>query len=216
MRVILIHGFNASPEQNFHPWLTRELRDRGIEVLAPALPLKSDSELEVRELVELLKQAIGKVTSKDIFLGHSLGALLLLQYLQAVEMTETPRGVVLVAAPWKVNNPNLRRLFMADLDGEVVMWKAREFLVVHSKEDTLVPIEHGRLLAQSLKARLLETEGDQHYMGAEYPVLLSELERLATAPFEYAPGQTLPDDYATLTPVQRVMDAHESDTSWQT
>ncbi len=33
-------------------------------------------------------------------------------------------------------------------------------------------------------------------MGKQYPILLKTIERSASTPFEYAPGQTLEDDFA--------------------
>jgi predicted alpha/beta hydrolase family esterase len=137
------------------------------------------------------------VKHDDILLGHSLGAFMILQYLEAVEMTETPRAVVMVGAPWKVAKPELRRLFLVDLDADVLMWKAREYVVVHSKDDPLVPIEHGRRLAEAFKARLVETEGDGHFMEGPYPVLVEVIEDLAKRPHEYAPGLSLHDELAS-------------------
>ena len=195
MRVILIHGFNANPTMNFHPWLAGALRDKGFEVCVPELPLSTKEELNLPAIIETMKTQVGFIKSTDILLGHSLGAFIIPQYLEAVEMTETPRAVILVAAPWHVSRPELQRLFLADLDAEVMMWKAREFVVVHSKDDTLVPYEHGQRLATQLKARLVTTASDGHYMDERYPVLLETIEEIANRPFEFAPGQSLVDDY---------------------
>ncbi len=200
MRIILVHGLNASPEKNFHPWLAGELRDRGFEVIVPELPLTISQEegFQLPIIVESMKDQIGYVKNDDIFLGHSLGALVILQYLEAVEMTQTPRAVVLVGAPWKISRPELRRLFVEDLDAEVLMWKAREYVIVHSKDDSIVPFEHGEKLAQQLKARLVETQADGHFMEEKHPVLLEVLEEISKRPFEFAPGMALPDDYTDI------------------
>ncbi len=208
MRIILIHGFNSSPSMNFHPWLRDELHAAGFEVIAPELPLKSvprvpgdtsDPQLaegiDMPALMEAMKKEIGYLKNEDILLGHSLGALVILQYLEAVEMTETPRAVILVGAPWKVSRPELRRLFVDDLDADVLMWKAREYVVIHSQDDKLVPIEHGRKLADQLRARMIETATDDHYMGPHYPILKETILELTKTPFDYAPGATLPDAY---------------------
>ncbi len=224
MRIILIHGFNANPNMNFHPWLRDELHAAGFEVIAPELPLKAavrpppnpllaradaglvkeggiESDPPIMEgidmpaLIETMKKEIGYLKNEDILLGHSLGALAILQYLEAVEMTETPRAVILVAPPWKVSRPELRRLFVDDLDAVVLMWKSREFVVIHSAADKLVPIEHGRKLADQLRARMIETATDDHYMGTHYPVLKETILQIAKTPFDYAPGQSLEDQY---------------------
>ena len=198
MRVILVHGFNANPQMNFHPWLGQQLRNRGFEVVMPNLPLSSQEEINLPEIIEKMKEEVGYLKSDDILLGHSLGAFIILQYLEAIEMTQTPRAVILVAAPWNVSRPELRRLFFVDLDADVLMWKAREFVVVHSHDDKLVPFEHGEKLATQLKARLVATEGNGHFMDQEYPILLETIEEIAKRPFEFVPGMSLEDDYKDI------------------
>lgn len=195
MRAILVHGFNASPQMNFHSWLRDQLRARGFEVVVPELPLSTKTELNLPEIIGAMKAQVGFLKNDDILLGHSLGAFIILQYLEAVEMTETPRAVVMVAAPWNVSRPELRRLFLVDLDADVLMWKAREYIVVHSKNDPLVPFDHGQRLATAFKARFVSTASDGHFMGEAYPVLVETIEEIANRPFEYAPGKSLADDY---------------------
>lgn len=196
MRVILVHGFNATPQSNFHQWLANELREHGFEVVTPTLPLSSTNELNTQAVIEEMKRQVGYLKSDDILLGHSLGVFIILQYLEAVEMMQTPRAVVMVAAPLKVARPELRRLFLADLDADVLMWKAREFVVVHSKDDTLVPFEHGQKFTEMFKAKFVVTNNDDHFMGEKYPVLFETIEAIAKEPFEYAPGEGLRDDFA--------------------
>ncbi|OGL66990.1 hypothetical protein A2856_00660 [Candidatus Uhrbacteria bacterium RIFCSPHIGHO2_01_FULL_63_20] len=198
MRVILVHGFNSSPEGQFIPWLAPALKDRGFEVVTPRLDLKlsEEGDLKIPELVEQMRGQAGFITSEDVLVGHSLGAFMVLQYLEGVEMTETPRAVVMVAPPWKVSKPELRRLFIVDLDADVLMWKAREYVVVHSKDDTMVPIEHARKLAEAFRAKFVETDGNGHFMGEQYPVLVEVIEDIKSRPFEYAPGQSLHDELA--------------------
>ena len=195
MRIILVHGFNASPQTNFNPWLRDELHAKGFQVVAPELPLKSSDELDLPTIIEAMKKEIGYLKNEDILIGHSLGALVILQYLEAVEMIETPRAVILVGAPFKVARPELRRLFVDDLDADVLMWKSREYVVIHSLDDKLVPIEHGRKLAEQLRARMIETETDGHFMDAQYPILRDTILQIAATPFDYAPGESLEDQY---------------------
>lgn len=198
MRFTLIHGFNASPEGNFLPWLKEELEAKGHEVRVPELPLQRGEALEMQPLLELMEEKIGVLDQDDILLGHSLGGALAVRYLEYVELKSTPRALVLVAAPWKVNHPDLRSLFMTDLDYDVVPWKASEFVVVHSPDDSLVPFDHAQKWVDVLKARLVDADGNGHYMDAQYPALLETLHDLATRPVEYAPGASLPDELASV------------------
>jgi uncharacterized protein len=198
MRVILVHGYNASPEENFYPWLSKELRDKGFEVIVPRLSLIKGEELDLPRVIEEMEQQVGLLTNNDIVLGHSLGGLIILQYLEAVEMEGAPHSVILVASPWKVKSWEMRRLFIDELDADVLMWKSRDYIVVHSKDDSLVPFDHAEKLAKVLKAKLIATEGDDHYMKEEYPVFLDTVIESANTPFEYTPGMSLEDDYANI------------------
>ncbi|PJE76979.1 hypothetical protein COV05_02190 [Candidatus Uhrbacteria bacterium CG10_big_fil_rev_8_21_14_0_10_48_16] len=198
MRIILVHGFNANPTSNFHPWLASELRNKGFQVVVPELPLSTKEEINLPEIIEKMKDQVGYLKNDDILLGHSLGAFIILQYLEAIEMTETPRAVILVGAPFNVSRPELRRLFIVDLDADVLMWKAREFVVVHAQDDQMVPFDHGEKLAVQLKARLIAPQNGGHFMDEKYPVLLETIEEIANRPFEFEPGQSLEDDYTDI------------------
>jgi predicted alpha/beta hydrolase family esterase len=147
------------------------------------------------KISEDLKKQIGFLKNEDILLGHSMGGLLLLQYLESAEMVETPRAVVLVAAPWKIFKPELSQLMVDELDADVIMWKAREFFVVHSKDDKLVPFEHGKKLAEVLRANFIERDGEDHYMAEQYSVLRDLILEIAAKPVDFNPGAGLKNDF---------------------
>ncbi|MBU0531196.1 MAG: alpha/beta fold hydrolase [Candidatus Uhrbacteria bacterium] len=193
MRIILIHGFNANPEMNFHPWLRDELQKEGFEVLAPALPFSGEPVLA--DWLKAMEEQVGRLDPDDIILGHSLGGVMALRYLEAAEMTGTPRAVVLVAAPWNLKKNAMQSFFTHELDADVLMWKANDFIIVHSKDDDKVPFDHAEKYAKMLKGKLLTREGEDHYMAEQYPVLLKIVQRLAEKDYSIDPGEGLPDDY---------------------
>lgn len=193
MRVILIHGFNASPDKNFHPWLRDELHQAGFEVLAPALPFSGEPNLA--EWLKTMETEVGRIESDDIILGHSLGGVMALRYLEAAEMTGTPKAVILVAAPWNLKGNALQSFFTHELDADVLMWKAKEFVVLHSKDDDKVPFDHAEKYTKMLKGKLVARENEGHYMDERYPVLLEIIKRLSEKEYEMNPGEGLANDY---------------------
>ena len=193
MRIILIHGFNANPEMNFHPWLRDELHQAGFDVLAPELPFSGEPELF--EWLKAMEEQVGRIEADDIILGHSLGAVMALRYLEAAEMTGTPRALILVAAPWTHKRKEMQSFFMSDFDADVLMWKAKDFIIVHSKDDELVPFDHAKKYRDILRGKLLERKGEDHYMGEKYPILLQLIKKLAESEHEINPGEGLPDDF---------------------
>jgi predicted alpha/beta hydrolase family esterase len=193
MRMILVHGYQANPDMNFHPWLRRELTARGFEVVSPPLPFSGEA--DPMECLKELERTVGRVDAQTMLLGHSLGGVLALRFLEAAEAAAPPQAVILVGTPWSIKSENARPFFLTEFDFEVVMWKAREFVVVHSKDDRLVPFDHAEKYAKVLEADLIATEGDGHYMGLEYPVLLKTILQKSEPSPDLAPGKSLPDDY---------------------
>lgn len=193
MRVILIHGYNSSPDENFHPWLADELRSRGFEVLIPRLPLVEEP--NVLECIQAVVTAAGRLDDQTIILGHSLGGVLALRYLEVAEAVSTPRAVILVGVPWFIRNEKVKTFFLSEFDFEVVMWKAKEFAVIHSHDDQIVPFDHAQKYAKMLGAELIAADGDDHYIGQRYPILLETVLKKAEALPEITPGQFLADDF---------------------
>ncbi len=193
MRVILIHGYKANPEMNFHPWLRDELHAAGFEVLAPALPFSGEPDLAV--WLKAMEEQVGRLEPDDIILGHSLGGVMALRYLEAAEMTGTPRAVILVAAPWNLKRNAMQSFFTHELDADVLMWKANDFIIVHSTDDELIPFEHAQKYRDMLRGKLIEREGEDHFMGEKYPVLLAIIKRIAGKDYAINPGEGLADDF---------------------
>jgi hypothetical protein len=58
-----------------------------------------------------------------------------------------------------------------------------------------VPLEHGKKLAESIRACFLEREGEDHYMGSEYPILRDLILEIAETPVVFEPGANLKNDF---------------------
>lgn len=196
MRIVLIHGYNSGPDQNFHPWLAAQLKEQGFEVIAPKLPL--EGEPDALACIDALVTAVGRLDEKTIIVGHSLGAVLALRYLEAAEAASTPRAVILVGAPWQTKSEKIKNLFLSEFDYDVVAWKAKEFVVIHDKEDQLVPFDHAQKFQKMLNAELIEASGADHFMDAQYPILLQTILKKSEPLPPIEPGHSLPNRYADI------------------
>lgn len=197
MRIILIPGYKATPQSGFFPWLRDELRRCGHDVEVANLP---DPENPDRDAwTQALLDQVGSVDDQTVILGHSLGGATALRFLEAVEARTTPHALFLVSTPWMINDERFRGFFMTELDYEILMWKASKTIVVHAKDDPVIPFAHAEKYAAVLHARLMPLETGGHLQGTEYPELLKIIEDVIAEPVEYAPGMSLGDEYADLT-----------------
>ena len=196
MRFILVHGYKSSPELNFWPWLGVALRAAGHTVIAPALP---EPETPDRDLwTKTLLEAVGPMSNQDIVVGHSLGGASALRLLESAEARTTPHACVLISTPWMILDERFKPFFLSELDYDVLMWRASKFLVIHALDDQIIPLDHANRYASIFHARLVTPATGGHFQGAEYPGILEELLLLANTPVEYAPGETLPNEYSDL------------------
>ncbi len=94
-RIVLVHGWEGSPERNWLPWLAVELEKLGYEVVAPSMP---DADTPVIEAwVRHLEKTVGTPDAETYFVGHSIGCQTILRYLETIEV---PVGGALFVAGW--------------------------------------------------------------------------------------------------------------------
>lgn len=196
MRVILVHGYKATPQFGWFPWIERELRARGFDVLIPELPNPEEPDRDV--WTTALVDACAPLTSNDIVVGHSLGGAAALRMLEAAEARSTPHAMIMVSTPWMIKDEKFRGFFLSELDFEVLMWRASKFVIVHAQNDTIIPVEHGKRYAAALHGALVTPETGEHFQGTEYPGILDIIDRVSKEPIVYEPGMSLDDVFTDV------------------
>lgn len=181
-RVVIIHGWGATPESNWFPWLAHELRSRGVDVAVPAMP-NTDNPDE-GEWVTKMHEVIGTPDEETYLVGHSLGGIAILRYLESLEEGGKIGGAVFVAGfAEPVGISEVENFFTRAVDfAKVRASTAKGFAVIRSDNDPYVPARLGDDLAQKLGAELLVIPGGAHLnMGSGYfqfPEALDALDRL--------------------------------------
>ena len=196
MRIILIHGYQASSKTGFFPWLYDALRRQGHEVIAPNLP--NPEEPTPEEWTKYLLEAVGPVDDETIIVGHSLGAAEALRFLEAAEARSTPKAVILISPPWMIRDEKFRGFFMSELDFDVLMWKASRFVVLHSRDDKTIPFDHAEKYVKVLHAKLIEAQDAGHFQSEEYPEILQAIQDVIEEKILFEPGAELTDEYSGL------------------
>lgn len=95
MRVIIVHGWGFTPEDNWYPWLKGELIERGFDVVIPEMSETLVPHIDV--WVNNLKDVIENSPEDTMLIGHSIGCQTIIRYL-----AETNRkfGKVILIAGW--------------------------------------------------------------------------------------------------------------------
>lgn len=177
-RIVIVHGWQGSPQGNWFPWLKTELEKLGHEVLVPAMPHADRPQQS--EWVAHLQMIIGTCNPSLYLVGHSLGVMAILRYLESLPTGEEVGGAVLVAGfSEPIGIAALRSFFTAPLDYQRVRLAARSFIAIHSDNDPYVPIAQGELLRDTISAQLVIMKNAGHLNAEDgfyqLPVVLEKL-----------------------------------------
>lgn len=177
--VLLVHGFEGTPNGSWRPWLMRELEKVGIYTAALAFP--SPNKPELADWMSVLNYNVKLFPKSKIYLvGHSLGVPAILQYLQKYK----PKNVeccILVSGPIKNEKKAIKSFFDKKIDYKKIKVLSKRFLVVHGDNDRFVPYKQATILSEELASPLVTIKEGGHlneYNGClELPVVLEGIVR---------------------------------------
>lgn len=177
-KFILLHGTDGTPESNWFMWLKGALIGQGHSVWLPQLPNAHVPDTEAYNEL-LLSNKSFTVDDDTILIGHSSGAVAILNLLQHLPSGQTVKAAILVSAFMNdLGEDNLRGLFAEPLDFESIKAACSKIFIIHSDDDPYSSLEHPRFLAEHTGGELLIYEGQRHFnteLGPKYkrfPLLL--------------------------------------------
>ena len=177
-RLVIVHGWEGSPEEGWFPWLKAEMEKRGWEVSVPALP--NSAEPEQARWLPYLQMIVGKVDKNTFMVGHSLGCITILRFLERLPKEEFIGGAILVAG---FDNPlkykELKNFFQEVISWDRIKKDCKKFVTIHSEDDPEVPLENGLRFERNLRAKRIVVNGLKHFSGGDgvtsVPIILQEL-----------------------------------------
>lgn len=164
MKAILVHGSCGNPEENWFPWLKKELEKKGWEVLVPQFPTPEKQSLgSWLKIFENYEKHLGPDT---ILIGHSIGSAFILSVL---EMSEKPVGSCFLVAGFtgklgsKRFDPMNKTFAEKEFDWKKIRKNCKRFVVFCSDNDPYVPGEKSGELADKLGADFILVKGAGHF-----------------------------------------------------
>jgi predicted alpha/beta hydrolase family esterase len=94
-RCILVHRWSGGANDDWRPWLKRELEALGVEVHNPEMPDAEEPVIE--KWVGKLRELVPAPDAETYFVGHSIGNQAILRYL---ETAAAPVGGAVFVAGW--------------------------------------------------------------------------------------------------------------------
>ncbi len=177
-RVFLIHGWQGHPNEGWRPWLKNELEKRGFKIFVPAM-LDTDNP-KMEDWVGHLVKTVGKPDGNCYFVGHSLGCITILRYLETLKENEKVGGCILVAGfSDSLGYRELENFFEKPIDWNKIRSHCENFVAIHSDNDPYVPLKYGDVFKEKVNAKVIIEHGMKHFSSSdgitELPVVLESL-----------------------------------------
>jgi hypothetical protein len=152
-RVFIIHGWEGTPESNWFPWLKMELEKNHFQVTVPQMP-HADYPLE-EEWVSSITQIVGVPDEHTYFVGHSLGCIAILRYIESLPVKRKIGGIILVSGfVTSLAIPEIENFVDHPVDFEKIRLSVKHRILIHSDDDPYVPLSQGRYMEKMLDAQL--------------------------------------------------------------
>jgi uncharacterized protein len=164
-KAIIIHCWEGVPDYCWYPWLKKELEAKGFEVQVPAMP---ETELPKQKLwVPKMHELIGEPNEDLILVGHSIGCISIMRYLESLKEGQKIGGAVLVAGFTDyLGFEEIKNYFETPIDFEKIKSHCRKFVAINSDNDPYVPIKHSDTLREKLGAEVIIKHNMGHFSGA--------------------------------------------------
>lgn len=165
--IYVVHGYTASSKAEWFPWLKSKLKENNLNVTIFDMP--NSNFPNVMEWDEYLSENIAECNENTFFVGHSLGCISLLRYIEKQPIYKKIGGVVLISGfiEQVPTLPMLNSFIKHDLNIEKLTKMIKNLCVISSPSDSIVPYKYSCDLAKQLKAKLITVENSGHFIAQE-------------------------------------------------
>ncbi|MGE8540792.1 RBBP9/YdeN family alpha/beta hydrolase [Acinetobacter sp. ANC 3813] len=169
-KVYIVHGYLASPNDHWFPWLSRKVQQAGYLSKRVMLPESSQPDFEMWQ--QSLALQIPHLDEDTIIVAHSLGCIATLHYLNErfkTEAKEIKAGIFAAGfkAPLKVFPELDSFIAKAKLDSAKLQKYMPLAFCLLSSNDAIVPPPLTLQLGHVLNAQSFEVKNAGHFMAED-------------------------------------------------
>ena len=169
MRTIyIIHGWTGTPQNDWLPWLKKELEKRDWKVVVPEMP-NTDAPV-IGERVNHLQNVVKELNKDVFFIGHSIGCQAIMRYLLTKDEAKVG-GLVCVAGFFTLQNLESKEeeriakpWLEIPIDFNRVKKAIKNIVAIFSDNDPWVPFdENTNLFKKRLDAKVIKLHNKGHF-----------------------------------------------------
>lgn len=179
-QVIIIHCWGGKPGLGWYGWLEKELEQQGFKVIQPAMPHADYP--QQNEWLDTLKEVIPEIDEDTYFVGHSLGCIAIMRFLELLPAGKKVGGVLFVAGfSSDLGFEETKSFFEKPFDWKKIKQSCKQFIALHSDNDQYINLKQVKVLEKELGAELVIKHNMHHFQPGNYkelPVILDLFKKL--------------------------------------
>lgn len=181
-RVFIVHGWGGYPEEGWRPWLKENLEKAKFSIFNPVMPDTENPTMQA--WVNYLAKTVKAPDKNFYFIGHSLGCITILRYLETLKKKEKIGGVILVAGfvkdlTFSDYKGELASFFQKPISWEKIKIHCSKFIAIHSDNDPYVSLENADIFREKLGAKVIVEHNMKHFSGddgiTQLPIVLKSV-----------------------------------------
>jgi len=163
-KAIIVHCWDGYPEYCWYPDVKKELEKKGFEVLVPAMPDTNVPNLS--KWLPKLKEIAGTPDEDTYLIGHSIGCITIMRYLESLSEKQKIGGAIFVAGfTDDLGFKELKNFFETPINFKKIKLNSKQFVDIISDNDPYVPLDRGDIIKEKLGAEVIVKHNAKHFSG---------------------------------------------------
>lgn len=164
-RAIIVHCWGGSGNYAWYPNVAKQLELQGYTVAIPEMPNTEEPKLDT--WLPVLQNIVGEPDDELVLIGHSIGTVLIMRYLETLaEDQKIDKAIFVAGFTDQLGFVELENFFETKLDFAKMKGKAKDgFVAIQSDNDPYVSAQYGNRLKDELGAKLIIKHDAGHMSG---------------------------------------------------
>ena len=182
--IYLVHGYTSNANANWFPDLKEKLSADHTEVHIFNMP--DSAHPKEKQWLDFLKNEIDEIKPGSIFIGHSLGCVAILNFLEDRDLQQVASLYLISGFVEETPIDKLAEFVCRKIDYSKFINAVNTRVVIAAKDDDIVPYSYTEILAQKLQAEFILLDEGGHFMDRDgftrFPFLINKIKQELSAP----------------------------------
>lgn len=170
-KALILHAWYNKPENNWYPWLKKELERKGYKVYLPELPTMDTDLPDMNSQLAFIR-SLFPIDENTTIIGHSLSCLLAMRLAE-----DNPYQKMILVAGWDFDDLTAEhKLFWPDkIDHRSIKNNVKEIFCFSSDNDPYFTACQQKEMSKRLNGKLILIKGAGHFTQKENIIKIPEL-----------------------------------------